>query len=61
MAKGWHNTHIPTPVGVLILGILLLGTIVLISQLGNNQDNRGRASPGDTSTPSSAAAVIADF
>jgi hypothetical protein len=44
MAKGWHNTHISTKWGVVIIGFLLISVIILIPVLGQSQDPRSHAS-----------------
>lgn len=50
--KGLHKTHVPTKVGVAVLGLMLLGVLVAIPQLTQNQDNRSRAfSPTSNPTP----------
>jgi hypothetical protein len=45
MAKGknWHQTHIPTKTGIIIIVILLAGLGIILTQINNNQDTRSRA------------------
>lgn len=50
MTKNWHKNHISTKWGIGILGILLLGLIIFLTQINQTQNLFSRAAPYNPDT-----------